>query len=88
MRTLLQKISLLFSSCLVGLITTAQFNNPNGQPPKVTPIQPVQTPQPVQPAQPMFNFKKVNANLGYAFIIDRPTAQNRRKETRSTSICR
>ena len=75
MRTLLQKISLLFSACLSGLITTAQFNLPNGQPPKVMPIQPVQPPQPVQPAQPMFNFKKVNANLGYAFIIDRPTSQ-------------
>jgi len=75
MRTSLQKISLVFSGCLLGLITTAQFNIPNGQPSKVTPIQPVQTPQPVQPAQPMFNFKRINANLGYAFIIDRPTSQ-------------
>ena len=75
MRTSLQKISLLFSGCLLGLIATAQFNNPNGQPPKVMPVQPVQIQQPVQPVQPMFNFKKVNANLGYAFIIDRPTSQ-------------
>ena len=62
---MLQRTSLLIAACLFNLFVMAQFT-----PPKPNP-QPVQVTQPPVQAKPVFNFKKINAQLEYAFIINR-----------------
>ncbi len=64
-----QRICLLVSGCLLSICAAAQYTNPQSIPkPSVV------TPQPTQPQVPAYNFKRINQNLEYAFIIDRPGA--------------
>lgn len=68
---MLQKIHFVFFGCLISFVTVAQKTTivpkPNGQPVVVS--------QAPQQATPSFNFKKLNDQLSYAFIINKPTTQ-------------
>ena len=68
---MLQRNCLILSTCLISLAVAGknqQFTTPVQQP---KPVQVVQQPQPVQPS---FDYKKINAGLQYAFIINKPTS--------------
>ncbi len=68
---MIQRIILVCSTCLFSLAVAGknqQFTTPVQQP---KPVQIVQQPQPVQPS---FDYKKINAGLQYAFIINKPTS--------------
>ena len=85
---MLPKICLVLTSCLFSIIVSAkseQFNTPNGMRPGTQSTIPVQPAVPVQPkvqalqpqpVQPVFNYKRINAGLQYAFIINKPTSPN------------
>ena len=88
MNILLPRICLAFTGCLFSLIVVAkteQFNTPTGTRPgtqptvplrPTVPVQQTQPVQPPQPVQPVFNYKKLNAGLQYAFIINKLTSPN------------
>jgi FKBP-type peptidyl-prolyl cis-trans isomerase len=63
---MLPRILISFMGCAMSLCASAQYANPQSQPRpvQVTPTQPQQ--------QPVFNFKRINPNLEYAYIINRP----------------
>ena len=70
---MLQRICLVFSGCLFSLVVAGK--NQQFVPLKPEP-QPVQVVQPPKPAQPVFNYKKLNTELEYAFVINKPGSQN------------
>ena len=72
MKAILQRTSLVLTGCLSILFSVAQTAKPA---PKPNP-QPVAVAQPPQIAQPTFTYKKLNTELQYAFIINKPTLGN------------
>jgi FKBP-type peptidyl-prolyl cis-trans isomerase FkpA len=64
---MLQKTGFLCITTVCAMLATAQQTKP------VTPLVKVNPPQTL-PAAPIFSYKKLNPQLQYAFIIDKPTA--------------
>ena len=65
-----KRTQLMLLGCLIGLFSAAQKTTP---PTKPNGQQVVVSPTPQQPI-PTFNFKKINDQLAYAFIINKPTS--------------
>lgn len=67
---MLQRTYLMLIGCCISLFAVAQKTTPA---PKPAGQQVVIAPPPPQP-MPTFNFKKINDQLAYAFIINKPTS--------------
>ncbi len=68
---MLHRIFFAFSTVFFSLIAVGenqQFSHPKPN------TQPVLVTQPLQPVQPVYNYRKLNSNLQYAFIIKKPTS--------------